>query len=258
MQLHPIDATIVVVYLVVVVTTGWLFSRRAGENLESYFLGGKGLPWYVIGISHGVNGLDISGTMFFALMLFAYGVKGVYIIWLFPVFAMVFRMVYLNMWVRRSNALTGAEWMHTRFSKDGGGGLAHLSVVVYAVVSVVGFLCLAFQGVGKFAAPFFPSNLTPEIHAAIILCVAAAYLIVGGMYSVVVTDLMQYALLTVSAIGTAIIALRSTTPADIERVVPPGWTDLSFGWLLEIDWSTTAPLLQRQLDEDGWSLAMAV
>ena len=254
MQLHPIDATIVVVYLVVVIGTGWLFSRRAGKNLETYFLGGRGLPWYVIGISHGVSGLDISGTMWFALMLFAYGVKGVYILWIWPVFTMVFRMVYLSVWVRRSNALTGAEWMHTRFSKRGGGNLAHLSVVVYAVVGVVGFLSLAFQGIGRFAAPFFPWDLSPEIYAAIFLGVAAAYLIVGGMYSVVVTDLMQYALLTVSAIGTAIIALRSTTPADIDRVVPPGWKDLSFGWLLDIDWSDSVPLLQQQLDEDGWSL----
>jgi Na+/proline symporter len=254
MQLHAVDATIVVVYMVMVVGTGWLFSRRAGRNLETYFLGGKGLPWYVIGISHGVSGLDISGTMWFALMLFAYGVKGVYILWIWPVFSMVFRMVYLSVWVRRSNALTGAEWMHTRFSKRGGGDLAHMSVVVYAVVGVVGFLSLAFQGIGKFAAPFFPWGLSPEIYAAIILCVAAAYLIVGGMYSVVVTDLMQYALLTVSAIGTAVIALSSTTPADIDRVVPSGWKNLSFGWLLDIDWSDSIPLLQQQLDEDGWSL----
>ncbi len=254
MPLHRIDVTIVVVYLVVVVAMGWMFSRRAGKNLEAYILGGKGLPWLVIGISHGVSSLDISGTMWFALILFAYGVKGVYILWIWPLFAMVFRMVYLSVWVRRSSALTGAEWMHTRFGRASGGNLAHLSVVIYAIVGVIGFLCYAFQGVGKFAAPFFPGDLAPETCATIILCIAAAYLIVGGMYSVVVTDLMQYALLIASAIGTAIIAIRSTTPAMIDAAAPPGWKDLSFGWLLDIDWSTSIPLLQEQLDQQGWSL----
>jgi Na+/proline symporter len=254
MPLHRIDVTIVVVYLVVVVAMGWIFSRRAGKDMEAYVLGGKGFPWYVIGISHGVSSLDISGTMWFALILFAYGVKGVYILWIWPLFAMVFRMVYLSLWVRRSNALTGAEWMHTRFGRGGGGNLAHLSVVIYAVVGVVGFLCYAFQGVGKFAAPFCPGDLTPEACATMILCIAAAYLIVGGMYSVVVTDLMQYALLIAAAIGTAIITIQSTTPAMIDSAAPPGWKDLSFGWFLEIDWSTSIPLLQQQLDQQGWSL----
>lgn len=50
------------------------------------------------------------------------------------------RMMYLGAWVRRSNVLTGAEWMRTRFGKSLGAELAHLSVVVYAHVSVAGFL----------------------------------------------------------------------------------------------------------------------
>jgi Na+/proline symporter len=254
MPLHRIDVTIVAVYLIAVVAVGWLFSRRAGQNLEAYLLGGKRLPWYLIGISHGVSSLDISGTMWFALMLFAYGVKGVYIVWIWPLFAMVFRMVYLSVWVRRSGAMTGAEWMRTRFGTSRGGELAHLSVVVYAVVGVIGFLCYAFQGVGKFAAPLFPWDLAPETYATIILCIAAAYLIVGGMYSVVATDLMQYALLVVSAIGTAAIAMRSTTPAMIDAAAPPGWKDLSFGWFLELDWSASVPLLQEQLEQPGWSV----
>ena len=63
MRLHPVDIAIVVSYLIAVVALGWLLSRRAGRNLESYFLGGKSLPWYLIGVSHGASGFDITGTM---------------------------------------------------------------------------------------------------------------------------------------------------------------------------------------------------
>jgi len=254
MQLHPVDKTIVAIYLVVVVGLGWLLSRRAGKDMESYFLGGKGMPWYVLGISHGVPGFGMASTMWFALMLFTYGVKGVYILWIWPMFAMVFRMVYLSAWARRSNALTGAEWMRTRFGKRGGGDLAHLMVVGYALLGVIGFLIYAFKGIGKFAEPFFPSDYSPEVYATVIICVTAAYLIAGGMYSVVVTHLIQYVLLTVSAVGIAIIAVRQTTPELIASRVPDGWSDLSFGWVLEMDWSGRIPLLQNQMAEDGWSL----
>jgi len=254
MQLHPVDRAIVAAYLVLVVGLGWLLSRRAGKDMESYFLGGRGMPWYVLGISHGVPGFGMASTMWFALMLFTYGVKGVYILWIWPMFAMVFRMVYLSAWARRSNALTGAEWMRTRFGKRGGGDLAHLMVVGYAMLGVIGFLIYAFKGIGKFAEPLFPSDYSPELYATAIICVTAAYLIAGGMYSVVVTHLIQYVLLTVSAVGIAIIAILKTKPKQIADNVPDGWSDLSFGWVLELDWSGRIPLLQNQMTEDGWSL----
>ena len=96
MELHPIDIGIIIVYLIIVVTLGWLLSRRAGKNLESYFLGGKSIPWYILGVSHGASGFDITGTMWFALMLFVYGTKGTWILWIWPMFSMVFRMMYLG------------------------------------------------------------------------------------------------------------------------------------------------------------------
>lgn len=254
MHLHPIDVTIVIAHLLAVIGLGWFLSRHAGKDLEAYYLGGKGVPWYLLGISHGVSGLDVSGMMWFALMLFTYGVKGVYLLWIWPMFTMVFRMVYLGIWIRRSNVLTGAEWMHTRFSRVGGGEWAHLSVVLYAVVGVVGFLSYAFQGIGKFAAPFFPWGFEPATYATVILFAATACVVAGGMYSVVATDLLQYVLLTVSAIGAAVLAFRHATPEQIAAAVPAGWGNLSCGWVLDIDWSARVPLLQRQIERDGGSL----
>ena len=53
MELHWIDISIIVVYIALVITIGWLISKRASKDLEAYFLGGKSLPWWVIGTSHG-------------------------------------------------------------------------------------------------------------------------------------------------------------------------------------------------------------
>lgn len=154
--MHALDITIIVLYLVLMIAVGWVVAKMAARNPESYFLAGKSLPWWMIGIAHGSSGLDISGTMWFVMVLFVYGVKGVWLLWVWPLFNVIFRMVYLGTWVRRSNVLTGAEWMYTRFGRNRGSELAYLSIVVYAIVSVVGFLSMAYIGIGKFTASFVP------------------------------------------------------------------------------------------------------
>jgi hypothetical protein len=84
---------------------------RPRSSAESYFLAGKSLPWWLIGVAHGSSGVDITGTMWFVMMLYIYGVKATWLLWVWPLFNVVFRMMYLGTWVRRSNVLTGAEWM---------------------------------------------------------------------------------------------------------------------------------------------------
>ncbi|MFB0553945.1 MAG: sodium:solute symporter, partial [Phycisphaerae bacterium] len=260
MELHSIDICIIIGYLVVVVIMGWLLSKRASKNLDAYFLGGKSLPWYVIGTSHGASGFDITGTMWFVAMLFTYGVKAAFIPWIWPLFDRVFRQVYLGPWIRRSNVMTGAEWMRTRFGKDLGGNLSHISVVVYALVATVGFLGYAFQGIGKFAEVFFPWDLawgpfsSTDMYAIVILGITTAYLLLGGWYSVVLTDLVQFGLLTVASVFIAIVAVDKVSPEALNKVVPAGWNELLFGWKLNLDWSGLIDQLNTKISEDGFSL----
>jgi SSS family solute:Na+ symporter len=260
MELHSIDICIIIGYLVIVVIMGWLLSKRASKNLDAYFLGGKSLPWYVIGTSHGASGFDITGTMWFVAMLFTYGVKAAFIPWIWPLFDRVFRQVYLGPWIRRSNVLTGAEWMRTRFGKDLGGNLSHISVVVYALVATIGFLGYAFQGIGKFAEVFFPWDLawgpfsSTDMYAIVILCITTAYLLLGGWYSVVLTDLLQFGLLTVASVFIAIVAIDKVSPEALAKVVPAGWNELLFGWRLNLDWSGLIDQLNTKISEDGFSL----
>lgn len=260
MELHSIDICIIIGYLVIVVIMGWLLSKRASKNLDAYFLGGKSLPWYVIGTSHGASGFDITGTMWFVAMLFTYGVKAAFIPWIWPLFDRVFRQVYLGPWIRRSNVLTGAEWMRTRFGKGLGGNLSHISVVIYALVATVGFLGYAFQGIGKFAEVFFPWDLawgpfsSTDMYAIVILGITTAYLLLGGWYSVVLTDLLQFGLLTVASVFIAIVAINKVSPEALAKVVPAGWNELLFGWKLNLDWSGLIDQLNTKISEDGFSL----
>lgn len=259
-QLHGLDIGIIVGYIVVILVIGWALSKRASRDLDSYFLGDKSLPWWVIGTSHGASGFDITGTMWFVAMLFTYGLKAAWIPWIWPLFDRIFRQVYLGPWIRRSNVLTGAEWMRTRFGTGLSGNLSHISVVVYALVLSIGFLCYAFQGIGKFAEVFFPWDLSlgmlssADSYAIIILGVTTAYLLLGGWYSVVLTDLVQFFLLTVASLFIAGVAMAKVSPEMLQASVPAGWDSLWFGaGKLELDWSNLISGLNQKIQQDGYT-----
>ena len=252
MSLHPLDLAIIAAYLVAVIGVGFYLAHRAGEDIGSYFLGDNNVPWWLLGTSNASSMFDITGTMWIVSLLFVYGMKGVWIPWLWPLFNQVFLMIYLASWIRRSGVLTGAEWMTTRFGKDVGGELARISVLVFAIVSVVGFLSYAFQGIGKFSAVFFPFDWAPEVYACIFMGVCAVYVVLGGMYSVVFTDVIQFTVLTVGAVVVGWIAFTTVSPEALTNAVPAGWKELFFGWKLDLDWSNRLPAVNERIQQDGY------
>jgi solute:Na+ symporter, SSS family len=254
MLLHTIDIVIIIGYLLGITTVGLVISRRGSKNMESYFQAGKSLPWYVLGTSNAATMFDITGTMWLVYLLFAYGLKSAWIPWIWPTFNQIFGMVYLSIWLRRSNVVTGAEWIRTRFGNDLGAKLSHISVVIFAMVSVIGFMSYAFEGIGKFAAVFFPWHISPKIYALIFMSITTIYVVTGGMFSVVLCEIIQYVITTIASIIIACIAISKTTPQMIHDAVPSGWMDISFGWKLNIDWSSLMPSLNNQMAGDGFSL----
>ncbi len=254
MQLHLIDLIIVIAYFVLVVGIGIWVSRRGAKDINSYFLGGNKMPWWMLGISDASGMFDVSGTMWLVYVLFVYGLKSVWLPWLWPTFNQVFLFVFLSIWLRRSNVMTGAQWIETRFGTGRGAMLSHLSVVAFALISVVGFLAYSFKGIGKFAAIFLPWDLSPDTYAMILMSLTALYAIKGGMFSVVITEVMQFMVLTIASIAVGIIAMNSVSAEMLSKVVPQGWTDITFGWTLGLDWTGVIDSVNTQIEKDGYGM----
>jgi Na+/proline symporter len=249
MHLHFIDIAIIVAYLVTSVLVGYWVSHRASRDIKAYFLGGNVMPWYVLGISNASGMFDISGTMLLVYWMFIYGLKSVWVPWLWPTFNQVFLMVYLSAWLRRSNVMTGAEWIKTRFGTGRGAQLAHLIVVVYAFVSIIGFFSYGFKGIGKFAATFLPWHLSPNQYA-----ITAIYVIKGGMFSVVITEVIQFCILSIASFAVGIIAMAKVAPGTLQHFVPAGWDQIFFGWKLNLDWSALIASANSKIAEDGYGI----
>jgi len=254
MQLHLVDIAIIVAYLLTSVLVGYWVSHRASRDIKAYFLGGNTMPWYVLGISNASGMFDISGTMLLVYWMFIYGVKSVWIPWLWPTFNQVFLMVFLSKWLRRSNVMTGAEWIETRFGRGPGAQMAHLIVVIYAFVSIIGFFSYGFKGIGKFAANFLPWHLSPNEYAVILIAITTIYVIKGGMFSVVITEVIQFCILSIASFAVGIIAITKVSPEMLHRFVPAGWDNVFFGWHLNLDWSSMLPAASAKIAEDGYGL----
>ena len=263
MTIHSVDVAVLVAYFVATILVGLWVSKRGAKDMDSYFLGGKSLPWYLLGISDASGMFDIAGTMVMVYWLFVYGLKSVWLPFLWPVFNQIFLMMFLSAWLRRSNVLTGAEWIQFRFGRGTGANLAHLSVVLFALVNTVGMLAYAFKGIGKFAVTMLPWQLTAQtdgllsnenLYAVIILALTSIYAIKGGMVSVVATEVMQFTILTVTSLIIGAVAIAKVSPEMIASSVPAGWGNPFFGWKLDLDWSGILNQVNDSMQKDqlGW------
>ncbi|MDO3387556.1 sodium:solute symporter family protein [Gilvimarinus sp. SDUM040013] len=259
MQLALIDVMVIAAYILATIFIGFWISSRASKNIRSYFLGGNKLRWYTLGLSNASGMFDISGTMWLVYLLFVYGLSSIYIPWLWPVFNQIFLMVFLSVWLRRSGVLTGAEWITFRFGEGRGAKLSHLIVVLFALVNVVGFLAYGFIGIGKFASVFLPWELSSDpttndiYYGLIITALTTVYVVKGGMFSVVFTEVLQFFIMTVACIAVGIIAMQKVSPEMLAAVVPEDWTRVGFGWDLNLDWSGTLDAANTKILDDGYS-----
>ena len=264
-MLKPIDIGIIILYLIGTIIIGFALRKKAQKSKDDYLLGGKSLPWYMLGLSNASGMFDISGTMWLVTLTFVYGLKSIWIPWLWPVFNQVFMMVYLSAWLRRSNVTTGAEWMLFRFDSGKGGKWSHTIIVVFAILSCLGFLAYGFIGLGKFVAIFIPWEMissyipfhvpaayVPHFYGIVFTLFAVFYSILGGMSGIVWTDLLQYTIMTISSIAIGVIAWQAIGQNPL--IVPEGWMSPFFGWELDMDWSGIITEVNTKIASDGYSL----
>lgn len=175
-------------------------------------------------------------------------------------------MMYLSVWLRRSNATTGAEWLSTRFGLVGKGvQSSHTIVVVFALISCLGFLAYGFIGLGKFVEIFIPwesvqshipfsisPQFVPHFYGIVFSVITMIYSVMGGMTSVVIGDVIKYLIMTVAAIIIGVIAADRLSDQSLN--VPVGWLDPFFGWKLNLDWTEHIDEVNQKIKDDGFTL----
>ncbi|MCS5625128.1 MAG: sodium:solute symporter [Candidatus Marinimicrobia bacterium] len=224
--MSTIDYGIILVYLTTIVLIGLRMQRKAGRNIDSYFLGEKKLPWWALASSGMSSNLDISGTMIIAALIYALGAKGFYIeIRGGVTLIMAFLMIYMGKWNRRSGAMTLAEWMKLRFGEGRPGQAARLVAAISSIIMTVAMVTYFALGGGKFLDQFLGIGnylgLPSEFWAAtLLISIAMVYTVASGLYGVVWTDVFQGILIFGAIAYMASLAYSINLPEEFTISLP--------------------------------------
>jgi SSS family solute:Na+ symporter len=260
-----IDVAIIVIYIALTLGVGIWISKRASQGLDSYFLGGKSIKWYYLGLSNGSGMFDVSGTAWMVGILFLYGVKSFMFMWMWPIWNQIFIMIFLAAWIRRSNIMTGSEWILTRFGDDKSGRASHLVVAIFAIIASIGFIAYFFEGVGKFMTIILPWDLTlmlndtvfltsDQNYALLIIFLTTIYTIKGGMFSVVATEVLQYGIMIIAGVLIAGYAVITVTDVQIHNVISAEWSNVLFSNQLEGSWTGKFEAFNNLIDTQGYKM----
>lgn len=250
-MLQLVDYLIIAVYLISIVIFGIYLERKARSGIDSYFLGNRNMPWWVLGASGMASNTDLAGTMIISALIYAVGAKGFFIeIRGGVVLIMAILMIFMGKWNRRAQVMTLAEWMRFRFGEGREGNTARIISAIANLMFAVGAMSFFTVAGGKFLGQFlgieFPDILTEDQFASIALVtLALIYTAASGFYGVVWTDVFQGVLIFAAIIYVCVLALQTAIIPETFSVSIPGAEQLK-EWNFA-DWSSISPSLTLDL-----------
>jgi SSS family solute:Na+ symporter len=185
-----IDYSFMAFYATGLLALTLVLKRFASKGMNDYYLGGRTIPWWAMGISGMSSQFDMTGTMLLVSLLVLLGPQGMFVeVRGGLALIMAFAMVFQGKWNRRSGCMTVAEWMEYRFGTTGHGQLARMIQAAAMLVATIGMLAYFVKGAGLFLSTFLP--FSPEVCALGMIAFATFYTAISGFYGVIFTDVFQ-------------------------------------------------------------------
>jgi len=234
------DYAVIAADFFILIGIGTYFRKKAAASLEDYFLAGRKMPWWALGLSQMTFWFDMTGTMIITSFLFMLGPRGIYIEFRGGAgLVLIFLMLWAGKWHRRSGVITGAEWMIFRFGRDFWGHFARLMSVVSTVILNLALLAYSFKGAGLFLSMFLP--FSPWVCSLIMLAVTALYTLESGFYGVIFSDIFQSVCIWIGVAFIVIVAVTKISGAGDLGALAASVTG-NADWLSALpQWKTAMP-----------------
>ncbi len=205
MTLTTLDWVIVVLYFLVVLFVGIAVSRKATSNVSDFFLSGRNMPWWLLGISMVATTFSADTPNLVTGLIRDKGVSGNWSWWAFLITGMLTVFVYAKLW-RRSMVVTDVEFYELRYSGKAAAflrGFRALYLGLIFNVLVTGAVSLAAVKFGEIVLGM-PGWLTLLIAGSITLL----YSTFGGLKAVILTDFVQFVIAMIGSIWACIYILK--------------------------------------------------
>jgi Na+/proline symporter len=204
MTLTTLDWAIVGAYFAVSLAVGIWASKQAGEDTKSFFLAGRNMPWWLLGVSMVATTFSTDTPNLVTDLVRQNGVSGNWVWWAFLLTGMLTVFVYAKLW-HRSGVLTDIEFYELRYSGKAAAflrGFRALYLGLVFNVLVMGAVSLAAVKFGEIVLGW-PGWLTLTIACSITL----AYSTLGGLKAIIITDFVQFSLAMIGSIWAMIYIL---------------------------------------------------
>jgi Na+/proline symporter len=203
--LQTIDWIIVAIFFVIVLSIGWVASRTAGKDTAQFFLGGRGMPWWLLGISMVACTFSADTPNLVTGMVRESGVAKNWAWWAFLITGMVTVFIYAKLW-RRSNIMTDLEYYELRYSGKAASflrGFRSLYLGLFFNTLIMGTVTLAAIKIGGVML-----GIKPWVAVAGGSVVVVIYASLGGLKGVIWADFFQYSIAMFGAVLAAVVATR--------------------------------------------------
>ena len=246
MHLGTIDWVIIGAYFALSLGIGLYYYQRAGESTSEFFVAGRSLPWWLAGTSMVATTFAADTPLAVTEMVARNGVAGNWLWWSMLPSGMLTVFFFARLW-RRAEVMTDVEFVELRYSGKPAAFLRAFRSVYLGLA--INLIIMGWVNLGM--AKVLSGTLGLQKWQALAFCltITLAYSSISGLWGVVVTDAVQFAIAMVGSIVLAIFAVRAVGGIEalktgLEAVTPVGgsepfgvsalslWPDGSAAWML--------------------------
>jgi len=214
--LQTVDWLIVATFFVIVIGIGWVASKTAGKDTTEFFLGGRGMPWWLLGISMVACTFSADTPNLVTGMVREDGVAKNWAWWAFLITGMVTVFIYAKLW-RRSNVMTDLEYYELRYSGKAASflrGFRALYLGVFFNTLIMGTVTLAAIKIGGVMLGIKPWQAVAGGSLVVMI-----YASLGGLKGVIWADFFQYSIAMFGAVLAAVVAVKQPEVNGLENLL---------------------------------------
>jgi Na+/proline symporter len=206
MALGPADYTVIALFFAVNLGIGLFYARRGSKSLGEFFLSGRNVPWWLAGISMVATTFAVDTPLAVAGFVTQHGIAGNWVWWSSVMSGILTVFFFAKLW-RRSGVLTDVEFIELRYSGKAAAALRFVRAIFQGVLVntiIMGWVNLAMAKVLELTLH------VPKYEAlAVCLVFTAVYVTIGGLWGVLVTDVLQFVVKMSMAIVLAVSAVAA-------------------------------------------------
>jgi solute:Na+ symporter, SSS family len=200
MKLATLDWILILSFFIVFLIIGIIVAKQSGRNTKEFFLSGRNMPWWLLGISMVATTFSADTPNLVTDIVRQNGVSGNWVWWTFLITGMLTVFVYAKLW-RRSQVVTDLQFYELRYSGKEAAflrGFRALYLGIFFNVMIMASVCLAAIKIGGIMFSLAPWECV--LYASIVTVI---YSSIGGLRGVIFTDFLQFIVAMIGSVWAA-------------------------------------------------------